>query len=70
MVGLWLGSMINMYFGLITILGGLLLGFSALRNDLEEMHTKTKVLFWGAFTFLLILFSAAFLTIKHFLLLS
>lgn len=68
MIGMWLGSTIHISFGFITILGGLLFGFSPIRHDVEEMEKKTKLLFFGAFIFLLILMSAGFYMITTFFL--
>lgn len=66
MVGIWMGSTIDPLFGLITILGGLLLGFSISFNNGVEMNKKTKVLLFASFVFLLSLMSLAYIAISIF----
>jgi hypothetical protein len=66
MIGIWMGSMIDPLFGLITILGGLLLGFSHSIKNGTVMNKKSKVLFFASFVFLLSLMSLAYLTISAF----
>src|SRR5690625_825921 len=44
MAGIWLFT-INISFGLMSIVGGLLFGFSSLRTDVETMNKKTKLIF-------------------------
>lgn len=66
--GIWMASMIDPVFGLITILGGSLLGFSPLSKNDTAMGRKTKVLLFGAFFFLLSLMSLTYLAIKIFFL--
>ncbi|MBL5775150.1 hypothetical protein MXL46_17570 [Heyndrickxia sporothermodurans] len=63
MIGIWMASTINILCGLITILGGGLLGFSPLRRIVSLMNEKTKLLFYASFIFLLILISATFLVL-------
>ena len=70
MVGIWMGSTIDPLFGLITILGGLLLGFSISFNNGVEMNKKTKVLLFASFVFLLSLMSLAYIAISIFYLSS
>lgn len=60
MAGIWL-STINILFGLMSIVGGLLFGFSSLRTDVETMNKKTKLLFFATFISFLSLFSVTFL---------
>ncbi len=66
MIGIWMGSMIDPLFGLITILGGLLLGFSTPFKNGEKMNKKSKVLLYASFIFLLSLMSLAYLAISAF----
>ena len=68
MTGIWMGSMINPLFGLITILGGLLLGFSHSFKNGAVMNKKSKILLFASFVFLLILMSLAYMTLSHFIL--
>ena len=42
--GVWMGSTVNELFGLIAILGGLLLGFSNLFKNGITINKKAKVL--------------------------
>lgn len=67
-MGIWLASMIDPVFGLITIVGGSLLGFSPLSKSDTVMDKKVKVLFFGAFFLLLSLMSVTYLTITIFFL--
>ncbi|WP_217587091.1 hypothetical protein [Lentibacillus saliphilus] len=62
MAGMWLGT-VNISFGLMSIVGGLLFGFSLSRNDVRTMNKKAKLLLCGAFIFFLSLFSITFLII-------
>jgi hypothetical protein len=66
MTGIWMGSMIDPLFGLITILGGLLLGFSNFFKNGVVMNKKSKVLLYASFIFLLSLMSLAYLAISAF----
>jgi hypothetical protein len=66
MTGIWMGSMIDPLFGLITILGGLLLGFSNFFKNGVVMNKKSKVLLYAYFIFLLSLMSLAYLAISAF----
>ena len=68
MTGIWMGSMVDPLFGLITILGGLLLGFSYSFKNGAVMNKKSKTFLFASFVFLLILMSLAYLTISHFIL--
>ncbi|MHA6260044.1 hypothetical protein ACXYMX_09015 [Sporosarcina sp. CAU 1771] len=56
---------VNISFGLLSILGGLLFGLSSQRNEVGTMNKKTKGLFYGTFIFLLSLFSISFLIIAR-----
>ena len=67
MIGIWIGSMIDPLFGLISILGGLLLGFSNFFKNGVVINKKSKILFYGSFVFLLSLMSLAYLAISVFL---
>ncbi len=66
MIGIWMGSTIDPLFGLITILGGLLLGFSNFFKNGVVMNTKSKILLYTSFVFLLSLMSLAYLAITAF----
>ena len=68
MVGIWMGSMIHPLFRLITILGGLLLGFSNSFENGVAMNKKSKVLLYAYFVFLLSLMSLAYIAISIFFL--
>ena len=68
MSGIWMGSMFDPLFGLITILGGLLLGFSHSFKNGAVMNKKSKILLFASFVFLLILMSLAYMTLSHFIL--
>ena len=59
--GVWMGSTVNELFGLIAILGGLLLGFSNLFKNGITINKKAKVLLFASFVFLLGLFSLTYL---------
>lgn len=43
--GIWLAT-INISFGLMSILGGFLFGFSSMRIDVGTMNKKARVLFY------------------------
>jgi hypothetical protein len=64
MIGIWMGSMIDPLFGIITIFGGLLLGFSSSFKNYEVMNKKSKVLLFASFIFLLSLMSLTYLAIS------
>ncbi len=66
MTGIWMGSMIDPLFGLITIFGGLLLGFSNFFKNGVVMNKKSKVLLYASFIFLLSIMSLAYLAISAF----
>lgn len=66
MTGIWMGSMIDPLFGLMTILGGLLLGFSNFFKNGVVMNKKLKILFYAFFIFLLSLMSLIYLAITAF----
>ena len=66
MTGIWMGSMIDPSFGLITILGGLLLGSSNFFKNGVVMNKKSKILFYATFIFLLSLMSLTYLAITAF----
>ncbi|MGE7665241.1 hypothetical protein ACQKMN_05940 [Ureibacillus composti] len=68
MIGIWMGSMIDPLFGLITILGGLLLGASNFFQNDFVMNKKAKILFYASFIFLLSLMSLTYIVIATFLL--
>lgn len=59
--GVWVGSTANELFGLIAILGGVLLGFSNLFKNGITINKKAKVLLFASFIFLLSLFSLTYL---------
>ncbi|MGG2091035.1 hypothetical protein ABFY59_29580 [Priestia aryabhattai] len=59
--GVGMGSTVNDLFGLIAILGGLLLGFSNLFKNGVTINKKAKVLLFASFVFLLGLFSLTYL---------
>jgi len=66
-IGIWMGSTVNQLFGLVAILGGLLLGFSNLfKNDIT-INKKSKVLLFASFVFLLSLFSLTYLVVSAFI---
>ncbi len=48
-----MGSMFNQLFGLVAILGGLLLGFSNLFKNGITINKKSKILLFASFVFLL-----------------
>ena len=66
MAGIWLGSMIDPLFGLITILGGSLLGFSNSFKNGEVVNKKLRFLLIASFIFLLSLMSLAYLVVSAF----
>jgi hypothetical protein len=66
MTGIWMGSMIDPLFGLITIFGGLLLGFSNFFNNGVVMNKKSKILLYASFIFLLSIMSLAYSAISAF----
>jgi hypothetical protein len=66
MIGIWMGSMIDPMYGLITILGGLLLGFSNSFKNGIVMNKKVNILLFSSFVFLLSLMSLAYLSISAF----
>ncbi|WP_428911627.1 hypothetical protein [Niallia sp. Krafla_26] len=66
--GIWMGSMVDPLFGLITILGGMLLGASSIFENGRDMDKKIKILFIASFIFLLSLMSIAYMTITVFFL--
>ncbi|WP_040203448.1 hypothetical protein [Neobacillus jeddahensis] len=66
MAGIWMGSTIDSLFGVITILGGLLLGFSSTFENSIVMNKKSKVFLYTSFVFLLSLMSLAYLAMVHF----
>jgi hypothetical protein len=61
MIEIWMGSMIDPLFGLITIFGGLLLGFSSSFKNYEVMNKKSKALLYASFIYLLSLMSLTYL---------
>jgi hypothetical protein len=63
-IGVWMGSTINQLFGLVAILGGLLLGFSNLFKNGITINKKSKVLLFASFVFLLSLFSLTYLVVS------
>ncbi|MBE2978217.1 hypothetical protein [Priestia megaterium] len=65
--GVWMGSTVNELFGLIAILGGLLLGFSNLFKNGITLNKKAKVLLFASFVFLLSLFSLTYLVASAFI---
>ncbi|WP_175638431.1 hypothetical protein [Metabacillus schmidteae] len=67
MIGIWMGGMIDPLFGLISILGGLLLGFSNSLKNGVVMNKKSKVLLYASFVFLLSLMSLAYLASLYFI---
>jgi len=64
--GIWMGCMIDSLFGLITILGGSLLGFSHSFRNGEVVNKKLRFLLIVSFIFLLSLMSIAYLAISAF----
>lgn len=66
-IGIWMASLVNLLFGLVAILGGLLLGFSTLFKNGITMNKKSKVLLFASFVFLLSLFSLAYLVVSVFI---
>ncbi len=66
-IGIWMGSMVNQLFGLVAILGGLLLGFSNLFKNGITINKKSKVLLLASFVFLLSLFSLTYLVVSAFI---
>lgn len=66
MIGIWMGSMIDPLFGLITILGGSLLGFSNSLKNGAVMNKKSRFSLIAFFIFLLSLMSLAYLAISAF----
>ncbi|MDF1964697.1 hypothetical protein P2R64_32360 [Priestia megaterium] len=50
-IGVWMGSTVNQLFGLVAILGGLLLGFSNLFKNGITINKKSKVLLFASFVF-------------------
>ncbi len=63
-IGVWMGSTVNQLFGLVAILGGLLLGFSNLFKNGITINKKSKVLLFASFVFLLSLFSLTYLVVS------
>lgn len=68
MTDIWMGSMMDPMYGIITILGGSLQGFSYFFKNGEAMKGKSKILFYGSFVFMLSLMSLAYLDIVAFIL--
>ena len=66
-IGIWMGSTVNQLFGLVAILGGLLLGFSNLFKNGITINKKSKVLLFTSFVFLLSLFSLTYLVVSAFI---
>ncbi|MBX9983731.1 hypothetical protein [Priestia aryabhattai] len=66
-VGMWTASTVHQFFGLVSILGGLLLGFSTLFKNDTTINKKSKVLLFASFVFLLNLFSLAYLVVSAFI---
>jgi len=66
-IGVWMGSTVNQLFGLVAILGGLLLGFSNLFKNGITINKKSKVLLFASFVFLLSLFSLTYLVVSAFI---
>lgn len=64
MIGIWMGSTVDPLFGLITILGGLLLGFSNLSKNDIILNKKSKNLLYASLVFLLSLMSLAYVAIS------
>lgn len=64
MIGIWMGSTVDPLFGLITILGGLLLGFSNLTKNDTILNKKSKILLYASFVFLLSLMSLAYVAMS------
>ncbi len=67
MIGMTLGITVHFYFAILSIVGGLMLGFSSLRNDLPCMSKKAKWLFYGTFIFFTLLFSSAIFVVDMFM---
>ncbi|PEW09260.1 hypothetical protein CN435_27675 [Priestia megaterium] len=65
--GIWMGSTVNELFGLIAILGGLLLGFSNVFINGITINKKAKFLLFASFVFLLSLFSLTYLMVSGFI---
>ncbi|MCM3387006.1 hypothetical protein M3649_02535 [Ureibacillus chungkukjangi] len=63
MMGIWMGSMVDPLFGLLAILGGLLLGLSTSFKTGIVSNKKTRLLLLAYFVFLLGLMSLAYLVI-------
>lgn len=63
--GIWMGSMVHPLFGLVTIFGGMLLGFSGFIEDREKMNKKAKVVFYSFFIFLLSILSSGYIIIAE-----
>lgn len=63
MMGIWMGSMVNPLFGLLAVLGGLLLGFTASFKMGLVWNNRSRLLLLAAFIFLLGLMSLAYLVI-------
>lgn len=66
-IGIWMGSTVNQLFGLVAILGGLLLGFSNLFKNGITINKKSKVLLFASLVFLLSLFSLTYLVVSAFI---
>ncbi|WP_082234516.1 hypothetical protein [Halobacillus massiliensis] len=62
--GIVLGVVVHILFGLLTILGGLLLSFSPYIQDLTPQDPKPTLLFYAAFSFLLILFAVTYVIVS------
>lgn len=56
LAGMLLASLYHPWFGILTILGGLLMGFG---TNMGEQ--KSKVLYYGSFLFLFVLFTTTYL---------
>ena len=68
MTGIWMGSMIHPLYGLLSIIGGLLLGsYNFFKND-KAMNKKQTKYFYASLIFLFSIMSLAYLAISAFLL--
>lgn len=66
--GMLMGTMIHPTFGILTIFGGLFVGFDAdVLNNRNEQRKHTKALFYGSYMFLFVSMSSTYLVMIHLL---
>ncbi|MCP3031906.1 hypothetical protein LF817_11175 [Halobacillus sp. A1] len=66
--GLSLAAFVHPLYGLLTIIGGLMLGFAHVPWKEVKKEKKTKLLYIGSMVYLLIAMGAAFILMTYFIL--